>query len=232
MSHCRNSRVSLTSSLLALIFLLFFSGSCLSEAGEYNYDSSDRFLNFLPVAGYGERALDLDLEPQANSPASGEVDGAAGRHSLPPFRQTGPETPGPDSRVMNLQAQDQGPELEWEKRYGGTSEDIIRFVQQTSDNGYIMVGDTYLPSNGGSDVYLVKTDASGNVVWQRNFGGAGHDCGYCVRQTPDGGYIVVGDTNSSGAGGYDMYLIKTSASGSKQWEKTFGGAGNDYGSSV
>jgi hypothetical protein len=233
MIRCCDFRPVLITVLSILVLPFIFWGSSRTEAADFAGASGDRLLNFVPLKGCGEGAAGLELEPRPNASASGEaVEGGAGRHFMPPLRAVGQEFPAPAGRVAVPRAQEPDPELEWEKRYGGSYNDFIRFVQQTSDNGYIMVGDTYSPSNGGSDVYLVKTDSAGNVVWQKNFGGIGHDCGYCVRQTSDGGYILIGDTESCGNGGYDMYLIKVSASGNKQWENTFGGTGNDFGSSV
>ena len=102
-------------------------------------------------------------------------------------------------------------------------------VQQTSDGGFIIVAS---PGNGGSDVYLIKTDASGNEQWNKTFGGSSDDQGYSVQQTSDGGFIVAGYTRSFGAGGMYVYLIKTDASGNEMWSKTYGSSGTEMGSSV
>jgi hypothetical protein len=95
-------------------------------------------------------------------------------------------------------------------------------VHQTTDGGYIIVG-----SIGGSwlwDVLVLKTDANGDLVWQKSFGkNDGPDHGSDVLQTSDGGYIVLGDTSSYGQGGYDIWLIKLVADGTEQWNKTIGG---------
>ena len=121
---------------------------------------------------------------------------------------------------------------EWEKTFGGSNNDYGYSVQQTFDGGYIITGTTYSYGFGYSDVYLVKTDASGNKVWQKTFGGNNNDFGWSVQQTTDGGYIIAGITASYGAGGRDVYLIKTDAYGNIVWNKTFGGNNNDYGYSV
>ncbi len=122
--------------------------------------------------------------------------------------------------------------MQWSRTFGGSSNDYGYSLDQTSDGGYIIAGSTESSGAGSSDVYLIKTDTSGNVLWSRTFGGTASDCGHSVQQTPDQGYIIAGYTASSGNGGYDVYLIKTNRLGITRWEKTFGGSDNDYGYSV
>jgi hypothetical protein len=124
------------------------------------------------------------------------------------------------------------PQVEWEKTFGGRGDDVGYSVQQTRDGGYIIVGWTESYGSGGYDVYLIKVDANGNMQWSKTFGGREDDWGYSVQQTSDGGYIIVGETKSYGAGRRDVYLIKVDANGNMQWSKTFGGREDDWGSSV
>ena len=122
--------------------------------------------------------------------------------------------------------------LEWAKTYGGTGDDLAYSVQQTSDGGYIVAGETRSFGAGNNDVFLIKTDADGNVQWAKTYGGTGNDVGWAVQQTSDGGYIVAGETRSFGAGLSDVFLVKTDASGNIIWAKTYGGTGNDLAYSV
>jgi len=120
----------------------------------------------------------------------------------------------------------------WDRTFDRTGHDQSYSVQQTTDGGYIVAGSTLPYGPGGYEVWLIKTDASGNKLWDRTFDRSDGGRGYSVQQTTDGGYIVAGETLSYGAGGYDVWLIKTDASGNKLWDKTFGGSYWDYGSSV
>jgi len=120
----------------------------------------------------------------------------------------------------------------WTKTFGGSGEDMGNSVDQTTDGGYIITGYTLPYGAGGGDVWLIKTDANGDTLWTKTFGGSGHDEGYSVKQTADGGYIIAGYTWSYGAGGGDVWLIKTDANGDTLWTKTFGGSGHDEGYSV
>jgi hypothetical protein len=110
----------------------------------------------------------------------------------------------------------------WTRRYGGADHDGIHSLEITPDGGFIMAGYTHSYGSGNSDVYLIKTDSLGDVQWTRTYGGDTLDVGKCVRQTPDGGYIVAGSTVPEGASYEDMYLIKTTAIGDTIWTRTYG----------
>jgi hypothetical protein len=121
---------------------------------------------------------------------------------------------------------------EWDKTFGGSGDDYGFSVRQTRDGGYIIAGRTGSYGAGDWDVWLIKTDAKGNKEWNKTFGGSDRDDGYSIQQTRDGGYIIVGETSSYGAGERDVWLIKTNAKGNKEWARTFGGSDSDWGDSV
>jgi hypothetical protein len=123
--------------------------------------------------------------------------------------------------------------IQWAKTYGGTRWDYASSVQQTSDGGYIVAGGTYSFGAGwDDDIFLIKTDANGNIQWAKTYRGASGDGAFSVQQTSDGGYIVANYTFSFGAGWNDIFLIKTDANGNIQWAKTYGGTSWDGAFSV
>lgn len=115
------------------------------------------------------------------------------------------------------------------KSYGEKGKSRGVTVEQTRDGGFIITGNTTDGDHGAEDVLLIKTDPYGGVTWRRTYGGNGEDSGWSVRECADGGYIVVGYTNSHGNGGMDILLIRTNRVGEEIWTKTFGGTGDEYG---
>lgn len=117
----------------------------------------------------------------------------------------------------------------WQRTLGHADEEGARCVRQTADGGYIVTGERY-PTVGApaTDAWCVKLDGGGNVAWQRTYGGAGSESGWDIRQTPDGGYVLVGRTSSYGAGDTDAWCLKLDSGGNVAWQKTYGGAAKDY----
>lgn len=129
----------------------------------------------------------------------------------------------------------------WNYTYGGTAGNAVEKVIAAGDGGFVVAGFTnstgpvgYTPARGagGYDAWLFKVSSTGSLSWEKLFGGSANDFAYDVEKTSDGGYIVVGTANSFGAGGSDVYLIKTDSDGNLQWNKTFGTPGNEGGCSV
>jgi hypothetical protein len=122
--------------------------------------------------------------------------------------------------------------MQWNKTYGGSGADWAYSVIQTSDGGYALAGSTNSSGAGEADFWLVKTDSSGNMQWNKTYGGTSYDWAHSVVQTTDGGYALAGGTTSFGAGEADFWLVKTDSSGNMQWNKTYGGPKFDFAQSL
>jgi len=118
----------------------------------------------------------------------------------------------------------------WSRTYGGVNNDYGHSVLETVDGAYIVAGTTLSFGAGLEDFYLMKVDTLGNPIWTKTYGGPGHDHGYCVQQTHDGGYVLVGMTTSFGD--FDVFLVKTDSAGDTLWTRTYGGSSYDAGFSV
>ncbi|TGV01969.1 hypothetical protein [Flavivirga rizhaonensis] len=135
-------------------------------------------------------------------------------------------------------------EKQWSKFYGGTFTDTPYDVIQTEDSGYIIVGssdsdDVDIKGNKGSyDFWIIKISDTGNLIWEKSFGGSQTDEARAIVKSSDGNYIIVGDTRSedfdisSNKGAADLWVIKISTTGNLIWEKTFGGSNFDVGRSI
>jgi hypothetical protein len=117
--------------------------------------------------------------------------------------------------------------MEWQNMYGGIGNDYGRSLDQTSDGGYIITGETESYGQGKKDLWLIKTNSTGAEQWSRTFGDSSDDVGLSVKQTIDEGYILVGYSGSFGPGFLDVWLIKTDSFGNENWSRTFGGDSAD-----
>ncbi|RJP82578.1 MAG: T9SS C-terminal target domain-containing protein [Candidatus Zixiibacteriota bacterium] len=140
-------------------------------------------------------------------------------------------TINPGSYDMYLIKTDaQGNQL-WYRTYGGERYDEGFCVHQLSDDGYIFVGCDQI-SAYNDDVSVFRTDANGNVIWNRTYGNTSEDLGFEIQKTNDDGYIIIGSAGSVGADASDIYLIKIDSVGNPVWERTYGGPLLDQGRSV
>lgn len=136
--------------------------------------------------------------------------------------------------------------LEWQESLGGSIYDVAYSVQQTSDGGYIIGGDSTSSdgdvsgtnNGGGGDYWIVKLDSIGSIEWEHNYGSTQWDWVTSIQQTSDGGYIAVGKVQEGDGdvttfnGSEDAWVIKMDSNGDIVWEKSLGGTGADYANSV
>lgn len=121
---------------------------------------------------------------------------------------------------------------QWENTIGGAGWEYGYSICRSGDGGYILVGFTSPYGAGSEDVYVIKTDANGDTIWTRTYGGINVDVGRSVCQTNDGGYLICGYTKSFGAGKDDIYLLKINSDGDTLWTKVYGNTRMEVGRSV
>jgi|GEM_PF-1149181 len=95
------------------------------------------------------------------------------------------------------------------------------------DNGYIMIGESSIPGVTNPDYYIIKTDSTGNIQWEKTYGGTDYDSGFKIHQTSDKGFIMSGGSSSYGPGEYSGWIIKTDSLGEIEWDETYGTSGSD-----
>jgi hypothetical protein len=134
--------------------------------------------------------------------------------------------------------------LLWQRSFGGTGIEISYDIAKTKDHGYVIVGNTFsdnldvTKNNGESDIWMIKVDDLGNLIWERSFGGMQFDAAQSVFTSNDGGFIILGNSKSSdtdllsNAGENDLWAIKTDKDGKLIWQESFGGTGLDFGFDV
>lgn len=140
---------------------------------------------------------------------------------------------------------DPGGNLQWQKSFGGSNIERAESIQQTTDGGYILAGTTsstdgdVTANHGGQDYWVLKLSPDGNIQWEKSLGGSGWENAVSIQQTTDGGYIVAGSTTDSldgditeNNGLYDYWVVKLDTGGAIEWEKSYGGMGDDLAYSV
>lgn len=146
--------------------------------------------------------------------------------------------------IYSALAAQSAPSIEWQKALGGTHGESANAVQQTSDGGYIVAGNSMsndgdvTGNHGGGDYWIVKLNPAGGIQWQKTLGGSNVDDAQSIRQTTDGGYIIAGSSNSGDGdisgnhGNYDYWIVKLDSNGNMQWQKSLGGSSSEQVNSV
>jgi len=163
---------------------------------------------------YNDRAFDILLTEDGGSLIAGLANNTRLSHRI---------TPG-NARLIRTDGEGA---ILWERDYGGEDDANFSSIVQAGEDAYVLLGEIAASyARDETDIYLVKVDGEGNEIWSRTFGGRGMDLGQMVRQTSDGGFIVVGDRAdefpSGGLYQSDLVLIKTDAEGNEAWTRTYG----------
>jgi len=122
--------------------------------------------------------------------------------------------------------------IAWQKRYVGSSSDNVSSIRQTSDGGYIMAGYTNSTYSGNYQALVLKLDSSGNINWQKTYGGISAASAEGILELQDGSYIVAGATTSFGMGNTDLWILRLGYTGNIIWQRTYGGQGHDGARSI
>ncbi|MBN1271203.1 MAG: hypothetical protein JXB26_02940 [Candidatus Aminicenantes bacterium] len=134
-----------------------------------------------------------------------------------------------DAWVMKI---DESGKAIWQKSYGGSEIDLFYDIRPTGDSGFIAAGHTFSYSLGKNDLWLLKLDENGNIIWQKTLGGSEEEWARSVQVNEDGGCVVAGTTASFGAGSLDLWVVRLSQLGEVIWQKTYGDVGYDRGESL
>jgi len=121
---------------------------------------------------------------------------------------------------------------QWYASYGGEDDDTAKDIIEL-DDGYLLVGTTDSFGLNRDDIFVVRTDKKGKVLWQNTYGGNRDDEGFAVAKSPDGGFVIVGRTESFRRhSGFDLYLFKIDGRGELKWERIYGGESDDAGRDI
>lgn len=134
---------------------------------------------------------------------------------------------GAEREDIYLVRLDAGGELLWQRTYGGARDENGWAVVETAAGGFLVAGFTNSAGAGGMDIYLLAVDMAGELLWERTYGGPEDEFGWDMAASADGGYLIVGQSASAGAGEEDGLLLKVDATGEEMWRQSYGGADED-----
>jgi hypothetical protein len=120
----------------------------------------------------------------------------------------------------------------WTKTIGGLDWSFGNYAEQTNDTGFIVAGSTYNTSGMNEDIWLIKLDSIGGIMWEKKYGGINQEFSIKAIECDNGDYAIVGATNSFGFGNKDVFLIRTNSIGDTLWTKAIGESLDDEGRSV
>ena len=186
-------------------------GSNLNLMGNLSFRVADsKDLRFYPVNTKGEE-IGKNIEEEIKEQIKDKTE------NKKPVYQT------LNTSVIFIGSADAVPVVQWSKTYGGVNDDRATGAWQTSDGGFIVVGNTYSYEHGINDAWIMKTDIEGNEQWSKTLTDKGNVMFSAFSQTPEGGYIISGFTGLNGSNNYDAWFMKIDFNGTEQWNRTLTG---------
>lgn len=137
-------------------------------------------------------------------------------------------TPSEDFWIIKL---DDDGNILWQKSYGGSNSEIVASIQQTKDGGFIVAGTTISFGAGGSDIWVLKLDSQGNIIWQNSYGTSEYETAYSIALTKQGGCIITG-TGPGQSPTVDAIALRLDSKGNLLWSKSYGSSGSDTAYSI
>jgi hypothetical protein len=243
-------------------FLVLDTGGQISVDKTYGWQHHDNFRSIIPTEtgycfigdawDYGPGGLDIYMLETDKSGCSqnGYFYGTMKRDNGFDILQTDDKgflilghsrLENPKGDIYLLKVDENGDE-QWHKSFWdeGGNDYAFQIINASDNYGYVFVGSKFGFFDDihadfqthDADILLIKVDVEGNLIWKKTYGKSEHDFGYGVCNAPDGGYFLIGSSQSYGSGSFDMVLIKTDDKGNEEWIKSFGGTGYEYGKSI
>ncbi|NPA33757.1 MAG: hypothetical protein GXO48_02380 [Chlorobi bacterium] len=200
------------------------SGNLVATGFSYSYSSGGADMYVFKIDNTGSLLWGVGIGGSSDERGRGIINvGDTGYVAIGYTNSAG--AGGYDFYIVSL---DVNGNVKWTRAIGGPSNDFGQDIISIGDTLLIAVGYTSSFGNGGEDVYVVALDERGNLRWSEAIGGSGNERAWSISATADGNIVIVGQTNSFGAGGVDGYVIKMDLYGNIMWTRTVGGTGNDY----
>jgi len=122
--------------------------------------------------------------------------------------------------------------IEWNNCFGSVYNESGGQTKETEDGGFVIIGSKNMIGDESNNVWIIRTNSQGDSLWTKTYGGIAFDNGTSILVNDDGGFVILGSTESYGNGDSDIWLIKTDSYGSEEWSRTYGSGSKDIGQSI
>jgi len=221
---------------LGILVCMLLVATAFASASKISYSRTDKQISTIDSGSVGQMLLNDDPEIEWNVTIGG-----VNRDFCMSMKETNDkgyiitgftESFGKGKMDVWLVKTDKDGNEQWSHTFGSENDEWGAWVDQTSDGGYIIAGGIGDHEADKADMWVIRTDGYGNIIWNKTYGGDSNDWANSVESTNDGGYIIVGGTNSFGVGDFDIWLVKLDSDGDKEWDKTYGNIYYNFGQAV